>query len=245
MKKSVLGRRVWAGLMAAGLMGLASGCVCTPPCKAKKEIQPVDNAAFYKDGKFDGEKAKQAYFDLMKDFHEPVYEALTSPEKFGLDKNFFWAVDFAQGDFARLGMGGVIWVNEKKEGYFGHEIFLLPGQSIAEHKHLPTKDADGSVLPCKIESWRVRRGSVYLFSEVGTPNADKFPEVVKLVSAKQVPYLKSAHIEKFEADGTSRKLAAPETWHFMMGGPDGAVVTEYATFHDGSGLRFSVPTVAF
>jgi hypothetical protein len=236
-----------AGAVAA-VLGVVSGC--TSPCGGAKKtcgkgFIPVNNADFYKDGKFDSDKAKQAYYDLMKKFHEPVYEALVNPEKFGLDKNFFWAVDFAKGDFARFGMGGVIWVNEKEEGYFGHEIFLLPGQSIAEHKHLPTKDAKGATLPCKIESWRVRRGSVYMFSEIGTPNLEQFPEAKPLLSAVQIPHLKSLHVEKVTADGTSRKLAAPESWHFMMGGPEGAVVTEYATFHDGAGLRFSVPGVGF
>jgi len=240
---------------AAGSLALAGCChksgtaggdtCCAAAGDSDKPITPVRNADFYTNGKFDPAKAKQAYFDLMRRHHEPVYAVLTQPEKFGLGKDFFWAVDFAKGDFARFGMGGVIWVNEKKEGYFGHEIFLLPGQSIAEHKHLPTKDADGSTLPCKIESWRVRRGTVYTFSEIGEPNLDKFPEVKALLSKVQTPHLKSVHVEKFTADGTVRKLAAPESWHFMMGGPEGAVVTEYATFHDGAGLRFSVPGVAF
>ena len=253
MKHAQFGKKVLAGVLVAGvgvgIGGLMTGCsTCGCPLSAKtcdKEIKQVNNVNFYTDGKFDSEKAKQAYFDLMRKYKEPVYETLVNPEKFGMDKNFFWAVDFAKGDFARFGMAGVIWVNEKKEGYFGHEIFLLPGQSIAEHRHLPTKDADGSTLPCKIESWRVRHGSVYMFSEVGTPNLEQFPEAKAMLAEVQIPYLKSLHVEKVTADGTSRKLAAPETWHFMMGGPDGAIVTEYATYHDGSGLRFSVPGVGF
>jgi hypothetical protein len=30
-------------------------------------------------------------------------------------------------------------------------------------------------------------------------------------------------------------------WHFMVAGPEGALVTEYGTFHDMDGLRFSNP----
>jgi len=32
-----------------------------------------------------------------------------------------------------------------------------------------------------------------------------------------------------------------EAWHFMVAGPEGALVTEYGTFHDMDGLRFSNP----
>jgi hypothetical protein len=33
--------------------------------------------------------------------------------------------------------------------------------------------------------------------------------------------------------------------HFMIAGPQGAIVSEYATFHDGDGLRFTNPNVKF
>jgi hypothetical protein len=31
----------------------------------------------------------------------------------------------------------------------------------------------------------------------------------------------------------------------MVAGPDGAIVTEYATYHDGKALRFQDPGVSF
>lgn len=249
MKKDIFTTGVLAGLAVAGLglglMGFAAGCKTADGSKmccgdtAKKGCKQMSNAEFYKDGKFDAARAKQAYFDLMTKFHVPVYEALKK------DDGFFWAVDFAKGDFTSFGMGGVIWVNEKSEGYFGHDIYLLPGQSIAEHRHLPTTDKDGKTVRCKIESWLVRNGWVYGFSEVGEPNLDKFPEAKAMLSKVQIPYLKSVHVEKWVADGRAHKLPGPETWHFMMGGSEGAIVTEFATYHDGAGLRFSVPGVGF
>ena len=33
-----------------------------------------------------------------------------------------------------------------------------------------------------------------------------------------------------------------ETFHFMMAGPEGAVVCEWANYHDNAGLRFTHPT---
>ena len=105
-------------------------------------------------------------------------------------------------------------------------------------------DADGKPLRCKIESWQVRYGYVYGFSEVGEPNLDKFPEAKAMLSKLQIPHLKSVHVEKWEADGKVYKLAGPETWHFMQAGPQGAIVTEYASTHDNAGLRFTVPGTA-
>ncbi len=248
MQKGVFSN-VLAGVLATGvgvgLMGFAAGCKTAEAqsscCEraAQKGCKRVNNVDYYKDGKFDSVKAKQAYFGLMEKFNVPVYPALKK------DDGFFWAVDFAKGDFASFGMGGVIWVNEKAEGYFGHDIYLLPCQSIAEHRHVPTTDKDGKAIRCKIESWQVRHGYVYGFSEVGEPNLDKYPEAKAMLSKVQIPHLRSVHVERWEADGTVHKLAAPETWHFMMGGKEGAIVTEYATYHDGTGLRFSVPGVGF
>ena len=243
MKKSGVAANVLAGVMVAGLgaglIGVTAGC-STPccGCMAKKETVQMKNEDFYKDGKFDSAKAKQAYFDLMKGFSVPVYAELAKAD------GPFWAVDFGKGDFSSYGMAGVFWCNEAAEGYFGHEIYLLPNQSIPEHRHLPTTDKAGNKIRCKMESWQVRHGSVYGFSEVGEPNLDKYPEAKARLSKLQIPHLKSVHVEKWEADGSVHKLPKDETWHFMMGGKDGAIVSEYATFHDGAGLRFSVPGVS-
>ncbi|MDX9867540.1 MAG: hypothetical protein RBT78_06405 [Kiritimatiellia bacterium] len=248
MKNAVMSNMLTGAMVAGmglGLLGFSAGCQTSGDnkaccgCAAQKGCNRVSNADYYKDGKFDSAKAKQAYFDLMRKFSVPVYAELARPD------GPFWAVDFAKGDFAAFGMGGVIWCNEKAEGYFGHDIYLLPCQSIAEHRHVPTQEKDGKTIRCKIESWQVRHGYVYGFSEVGEPNLDKFPEAKAMLSQVQIPHLKSVHVEKWEADGKVRKLGGPETWHFMMGGRDGAIVTEYATYHDGAGLRFSVPGVGF
>ncbi|MCL2105356.1 MAG: hypothetical protein FWH21_10010, partial [Kiritimatiellaeota bacterium] len=195
----------------------------------------MSGSVYYTDGKFDAEKGKQAYIDLMKKYKVPIMA------RFVEDKDFLWATDFGKGDFDAFGMGGVFWTNEP-DGYLGHEIYLLPFQSIPEHRHLPTKDKDGKDIPAKMETWTVRYGYVYGFSEVGEPNLDKdFPELKSRLSDLQIPNLKSMHVEKWVADGNSHKLPKIETWHFMMAGPEGAIVTETATFHDNAGLRFSVP----
>jgi D-lyxose ketol-isomerase len=45
--------------------------------------------------------------------------------------------------------------------------------------------------------------------------------------------------------GEVAALNRPEAKHFMVAGPEGAIVTEYATYHDNAGLRFTNPSVRF
>ena len=85
MKKSGVAANVLAGVMVAGLgaglIGVTAGCStqCCG-CKAKKETVQMKNEDFYKDGKFDSAKAKQAYLDLMKSFSVPVYAELAKAD---------------------------------------------------------------------------------------------------------------------------------------------------------------------
>ncbi|MBQ4199936.1 MAG: hypothetical protein II649_08640 [Kiritimatiellae bacterium] len=266
---------------AAAMVAVAGTMVgCCPNC-GKQEVKMYTNKDFYvggtfdenginKGGKFDVEKAKQAYFDMMRRFNYPVFpsfldDKLTNPKE-GTQYLGFWATDFVKGDFMKFGMGGVIWVDEIKEEYFGHDIYLLPGQALAEHSHVPGKPVDpgvatdrwtgekfiGKNIPAKMESWLVRNGWVYGFSDVGEPNLDKFPEAKKLLSAylydqkaDKPVNLKSLHVEKWTADGVAHKLPRTGGWHFMMGGTEGAIVSEFANFHDSKCNRFSVPGVGF
>ncbi|MEI7948100.1 MAG: hypothetical protein WCJ02_15470, partial [bacterium] len=57
----------------------------------------LKNSDFYKDGKFDSEKGKQAYFDLMKKHGAPIYDIYKS------DPKFLWAIDFGTGNFTQFG----------------------------------------------------------------------------------------------------------------------------------------------
>src|SRR5574344_1283111 len=270
-------------LMAAAAMvavGVLAGCTATCPlAQSKKGLDQMKNQEFYDGGTFDPktginqggtlnlEKVQAAYFKMFKKLGYPIYDVLANPavaDKDGVKRADLkpWYIDFKQGDFVRYGMGGIIWVNEIREEYFGHDIYLLPGQSIAEHRHMPThlKTTDrwtGKTyekdLPCKMESWLIRYGWVYGFTTEGEPNLDQFPEVKARLSSKLMQkdpktgktFLQCCHVEKWYPDGVAHKLAKDESWHFMMGGTDGAVVSEFANYHDGQGLRFSVPGAGF
>ena len=218
-----------AGLAAAGaaavgavVPGFAQESTVQTLKKGENKVKRYPNEFYYdKDGKFLVEKAKQAYFEMMEALNCPIYDQLKTDE--------FWALDFGLGDFANVGMGGIFWLNVEKYSYFGHEIYLLPGQMIPEHRHITT------TYPCKMESWQVRYGSAFNWSE-GEPTVPAIAQIPD--SQKGICHCKHCEFLKV---GSVRHLEVPESWHFLMGGPDGAVVTEYARYHDGAGVKFANP----
>jgi hypothetical protein len=204
---------------AAGAGAIASG-----PASAgeKTQVKAYESAAFYgADGKFLVDKAREAYYDMFRRFGYPISPTLSKG---------MWILDFGLNDFARVGMAGIFWLNRQDYNYFGHEIYLLPGQMIPEHCHLPT--AKGAA---KMESWQPRRGMIYTFGE-----GEATPELLTKIPKSQRELVKSRRCNPLGIDEIGH-LNRLEAFHFMVAGPEGALVTEYGTFHDMDGLRFSNP----
>ncbi|GHT28497.1 hypothetical protein FACS18942_08940 [Planctomycetales bacterium] len=198
----------------------------------KSTLERHDNSFFYKDGKFDAAAGKQAFRELFK-FHRYALPDVVDDER-------FWVVDFGLGDFANVGMGGIFWVNDKEHGYFGHEIYLLPFQMIPEHSH---SAAEGK--PAKHEYWQVRNGSIYNFSKGGSKD-DPLPSSVTLpksqLDANAISCFKWKELTPHTGLGKGEDvLSGIGDWHFMMGGANGAIVTEYASWHSGQGLKLHNP----
>ena len=214
-------RRSWLAGMATGAAAgatlLGAGCrVC------RKGITMHKNAEFYgPDGKFNQDAAKKAYFELMEGLHYPVYQKL---------RDEMWVLDFGLGRFTDAGMGGIFWINDKEGKYLGHEIFLLPGQMIPEHWHVKTDEA-----AAKAESWQLRYGAVTLFGE-----GDATPDAEKTIPASEREFTTVRHATVLRL-GDIAPLNRVEAKHFMVAGPRGCVVTEYASFHDMKALRFTNP----
>jgi len=228
MKHNMIARLALASAVAVAIAVFGANTVAkassNKPMKTIK-LPKYKNEDFYKDGKFQVDKAKQAYFDMMAAYGYPVPESL---------RTNMWATDFGLGDFVNVGMAGIFWVNFQETGYFAHEIYLLPGQMIVEHGHEST--AKGKA---KMESWHVRYGSICTIGEEGEP----LPAEVKLPKSQE----KYITLSKgyMMNPGDIRTLNRVGAKHFMIGGPQGAIVSEYASFHDGDGLRFTNPNVKF
>ena len=224
-EKALIGRRE----ACATVLGLGGGLVMAQAAPAIEvggaaSVPALKNSDFYDaDGKFLADKARAAFYAMFERFRYP------NPEP---QQKLMWVADFGLGDFVNVGMAGVFWFNDKENSYFGHEIYLLPGQQIPEHKHVKTKDA-----VAKMEAWHVRHGMVWCFGE----GEESKPLPCKL-PASQEKFRTVKHAHKV-MPGEVYSLNRPEAFHFMIAGPEGAIVSEYATYHDGAGLRFANPGV--
>jgi hypothetical protein len=177
------------------------------------------NADFYTDGKFNEDVAIKAYKEMLEFYGVPFTKFMDAE---------FWVAEFGLGDFENVGMGGIFWVNDSVHSYFAHAIYLLPGQMIPEHAHVRTEYAP------KFESWMVNKGWAYNFSELGeaTPGQPTIPAAHGPVKSKNFT---------IQQVGDIIHLKKEESFHFLMAGPEGAIVDEWASYHDGAGLRFTNP----
>jgi len=198
------------------------------PGRRQRSLQKYDNVRFYNaDGSFNEAAAKAAYAEMFR-FHNYTLADVVDDER-------FWILDFGLGDFANVGMAGIFWLNDKENGYFGHEIYLLPFQMIPEHAHVPAEDK-----PAKHEYWQVRNGSIFNFGEGGSKDDPLPVELPKSqLDANAITAFKCEELTAVtglgKGEAVLNKLGA---FHFMMGGAEGAIVTEYASYHSGDGLRF-------
>lgn len=188
----------------------------------------LDNSAFYENGVFNKKEAFEAYYEMMSSFQYPISPILRTEE--------LWTSDFAQNDFLNVGMAGVFWVNNIEYQYFAHEIYLLPGQMIVEHRHNEVPEGKA-----KVESWHVRHGLIHTFGE-GEPTEDlpcRLPETQLAAGAITMRHCLTLGPGQI---GTLNRAMAP---HFMIAGPEGAIVTEYGTPHYNEALEFTNKTVVF
>ncbi|MCX6926796.1 MAG: hypothetical protein NT154_26865 [Verrucomicrobia bacterium] len=210
---------------AVGLVVLAAGCACHQPEKSARSSVPVfDNASFYKEGKFDVDKAKDAVIVLMKYHGYPVYPGM---------REALWVSDYGTGEFTRLGLAARMWKNNETDRYMVMDMYLLPGQMLPEHWHLAAGDN-----PAKREGWLIRYGSSHIGGE-GEPNLS--PEVVipKCHNGGQV----TVKHEVFARAGDFVPLNREGAHHWQLAGPEGAIITEVANVHSNDGVRHLDPAI--
>lgn len=152
------------------------------------------------------------------EYAKQVEETLHYFEKAGIvltdkEKAEVEVIDFGQGKVRDLGLQLVVYVNTDR--VCAKEMVLLPGQTCAEHKHVPTAGMAG-----KEETFRCRWGEVYLYV-AGEKNTDQ-------IKAKLPPSKVSVFHEVVLKPGEQYTIL-PETWHWFQGGPEGAVISEFST----------------
>lgn len=218
------------GLSLAALSGCVSGKQHAPSISTCPGMSlNFKNEYFYKDGKFDVEAGKTAYIALMKYHGVPVFEGI---------REKLWVSDYGIGEFASLGLGANMYLNidapNKAERYMLMDLYLLPNQMLPEHYHLETKNA----LP-KRESWLVRNGLSYIIGE-----GDETPGTREMMPESQRASATVFHAQK-TGPGETVTLNRPTARHSQIAGPEGAIMTEVANYHDNEGVRHSNPKLVF
>jgi D-lyxose ketol-isomerase len=120
--------------------------------------------------------------------------------------------DFGLGDFEREGLILLTYVNSDR--YCAKELLLLPGQTCPQHRHPPVGGDPG-----KQETFRCRRGTVYLHVE-GEPS----PAPVATPPGDNYQPLHEIHLRPGE-----QHTIPPDTWHWFQAGPEGALVSEFSS----------------
>ena len=142
------------------------------------------------------------------EYFEKAHIVLTEKEKQSIE-----VIDFNQGKVKEFGLQLLVYVNTDR--VCAKEMVLLPGQTCAEHRHVPTKGQEG-----KEETFRCRYGEVYLYVE-GEKNTDD-------IKAKLPPSDVSVFHEVILKAGEQYTIM-PEVKHWFQGGPEGAVISEFST----------------
>lgn len=154
----------------------------------------------------------------QKEYENQVAKVLPYYEKAGIvlteeEKKSVEVVDFGKNMVDELGLQLVVYINTER--VCAKEMVLLPGQTCAEHMHIPTNG-----MPGKEETFRCRWGEVYLYV-AGEKNTDN-------IKAKLPPSDVSAFHEIILKPGEQYTIM-PETMHWFQGGPEGAVISEFST----------------
>lgn len=218
MKSATIGAAAWMGAML-----LMSGCCCPMKMacmKTDKVSLKFDNDSFYRDGRFDVEKGKDAIMAMARHHGYPVFPGM---------REKIWVSDYGTGLFTKLGLAAIMFKNNEEDRYMLMDLFILPGQMLPEHWHV-----DSDKNPAKREGWLVRWGLSHIVGE-GEPNLGKDVVIPKC-------HMNGDATTKHEVvaePGTFVGLARVTSRHWQYGGPEGAIVTEVANVHTDGAVRHS------
>ena len=221
------GAAVGMGVLAAGASGCNKDKAKDPTETAAKDLKSIQlaNDTYYVDGKFSEDKAKDAFIALMKYHGYPVFPGMKG-------ESGLWVSDYGTGQYAKLGLGARMWMNNAKDRYMLMDLFLMPGQMLPEHWHLEGTEGDDKGNPAKLEGWLIRYGKSYVVG-IGEPN---LPPEVKIPACHDGGKTTTAHCT-VATPGVFVALAEVKSKHWQWAGPEGAIITEVANVHSNSAVR--------
>jgi D-lyxose ketol-isomerase len=135
---------------------------------------------------------------------------LTPSERAGIE-----VADFGLSRLDEIGLEIVVYVNTDR--VCAKELVLFPRQTCPEHRHPPFGESPG-----KEETFRCRRGVVYLYTE-GEPTPNPACRPPDLDSGRFTVW------HEIELHPGDQHTVPPNTLHWFQAGDEGAVVSEFST----------------
>ena len=123
--------------------------------------------------------------------------------------------DFGLSRLDESGLQLLVYVNTDR--YCAKELVLRPGQTCPEHRHPPFEGTPG-----KEETFRCRRGRVYLYTE-GEPATEPACRPTRAADGAYTVW------HEIVLDPGEQHTIPPGTLHWFQAGPEGAVVSEFST----------------
>ncbi|WP_409342503.1 D-lyxose/D-mannose family sugar isomerase [Paenibacillus sp. MBLB4367] len=149
---------------------------------------------------------------------------LTPEERDGIE-----IAEFGLGQLERQGLELITYVNTDR--YCAKELVLFPRQTCPEHKHPPVGSEPG-----KMETFRCRYGSVFLYVE-GEPA----PALKAVIPEGSEPYYTVFH--EIELTPGQQYTIPPDTLHWFQAGDEGAVVSEFSSTSRDESDIFTDPNI--
>ncbi|MEX0654344.1 MAG: hypothetical protein WD534_11340 [Phycisphaeraceae bacterium] len=129
--------------------------------------------------------------------------------------------DLGLNAFEQEGLALLVYVNTDR--YCAKELVLFPRQTCPEHRHPPVPLSDGRTDPGKMETFRCRSGTVWLYVE---GPGEKAAIQAQLPAGSEAHYTVFHEIELHAGD---QYTIPPDTLHWFQAGDDGAVVSEFSS----------------
>jgi D-lyxose ketol-isomerase len=123
--------------------------------------------------------------------------------------------DFGLGELATTGLQLITYVNTDR--YCAKDLVLFPGQTCPEHRH---PEVDGR--PGKMETFRCRSGSVWLYVE-GPTGPLHGPGAPSHGDGRYTVF------HEIALGPGEQYTIPPDTLHWFRAGPEGAVVSEFSS----------------
>ncbi len=123
--------------------------------------------------------------------------------------------DFGLDEFETTGLAIVVYENNDR--YCAKELIMFPGMTCPEHRH---PEVDGR--PGKMETFRCRRGEVFLYLE-GAPAA------APRTAPPPAPAGAYTVFHEVVLRPGGQFTLPPDTRHWFKAGPEGAIVSEFSS----------------